>query len=313
MTRFRLFAAGLLCPLIIGAGSPQPAFNDRWPHYSPDGAHIVFTSTRAGRPAPYMMNSDGTSLVRVPVSLIGQQTFGGVAWFSNTRLLYTVYTPTRADDAAGSRFGVAFMSMSTSGLEPEMLYTGINIERPAVPPSQRSIAFEAEHGSFQPQPNIDVETVDLSTLSLHVLTLDDGEYIQAAWSPDGSRIAFACAKGKEPLQICTMRSDGTDSHVVTSGAGVRQWPSWSPDGERIAYFEEMQIDGKTDSTINVVDADGKGDHVITAHSGVERDETPVWAPDGASIAFQTDRLGDGFRIAVVSPDGSDFRVLSPPR
>jgi Tol biopolymer transport system component len=295
----------------LPAAQAAPAIvNDTWPHFSPDGSRIAFDSNRGGQRAPYIMQSDGSAVTSVPVVTREGQKFGSVAWLSDSTLLYSLYEPIRLGAVDDGGEIDAFMSATTSGLEPEMLYTGINVQRPAASPSRDALVFEAEHGAFQSQPNIDIETVELATLTVHVLTHDDGEYIQAAWSPDGAKIAYACATGKQTLQICTMKTDGTDVRVLTSESGSHQWPAWSPDSKRIAYFDEKQVNGKTDSTIGVVNADGGNEHAITAHSGVVRDETPAWSPDGASIAFQTDRMGAGFRIAVIHPDGSGLQVLT---
>jgi len=284
--------------------------NDNWPHFSPDGSHIAFVSNRGGQRAPYIMLSDGSAITRVPVVLQDKQFFGSVGWLSAAKLLYTLYTPIRLGAYDNGGEIDVFMSEMTSGLKPELVYAGINIQRPDASPSRESLVFEAEHGAFQTQPNIDVEMVDLSTLTLHVLTHNDGTYIQTAWSPDGVKIAYACAPRKQPLQICTMKTDGTDVKVLTSDSGSHQWPAWSPDSKRIAYFNETKIDGRIDSTICVVDSDGGNEHAITSHTGIIRDETPSWAPDGASIVFQTDRTGSGFRIAVIHPDGSGLQFLT---
>ena len=259
---------------------------------------------------PYIMLSDGSAMTSVPIMLQQQQSFGNVAWLSDAQLLYTLYSPIAFGGINNGGEVDLFMTATTSGGEPKTLYSGINLQRPAGSPSQATLAFEAEHGPFQAQPNIDVETLDVSTLTLHILTHNDGTYIQAAWSPDGSKIAYACAKGKQSLQICTMNSDGTNMRILTAGMNSHQWPAWSPDSKRIAYFNEAQIAGKIDSTIFIVDVDDSHERAVTSHTGVSRDETPSWAPNGREIVFQTDRLGSGFRIAVVRPDGSALTMLT---
>ena len=49
-----------------------------------------------------------------------------------------------------------------------------------------------------------------------------------AWSPDGSRIAFASTREGGTLSLWTMAPDGSDLRRVTDGHG--EYPDWSPDG-----------------------------------------------------------------------------------
>jgi len=70
----------------------------------------------------------------------------------------------------------------------------------------------------------------------------------AAWSPDGRRIAFARAD-----QIWLMAPDGSDARPLTSGD--RRWdPVWSPDGRRLAFWYP---DG---SWLGVMNVDGSSEH-----------------------------------------------------
>ena len=64
---------------------------------------------------------------------------------------------------------------------------------------------------------------------------------EAAWSPDGSRIALDGQPG-----IAVVRTDGTHRTMITDADGNE--PEWSPDGKRIAYSGANGLE--------VVDADG---------------------------------------------------------
>jgi Tol biopolymer transport system component len=57
------------------------------------------------------------------------------------------------------------------------------------------------------------------------------------------------------------------------------------------------------STVTLTHGDGE-------YVQAPRDETRAWSPGGKQIAFQTDRLGAGFRIAIMNADGSDVRMLT---
>jgi TolB protein len=60
-----------------------------------------------------------------------------------------------------------------------------------------------------------------------------------AWSPDGSRIAFAQQRSDDRFRsdVCVMRADG--SGLINLTANLTRYasraPTWSPDGGRIAF------------------------------------------------------------------------------
>ncbi len=256
------------------------------------------------------MNVDGTNVRRVSPPLAAPATYGTVSWVHDGALLVTVYRPTLADGSDKGRSLVEFTSMAASGEDRRVLYAGINAERPDASPVGDELVYEQERGAFQSNPAIDLMILRPAVLSTRTLTHGDGEYVQAAWSRDGSAIAYACAQPRHELEICVMQADGSRARVITHGAESYQWPTWSPDGNHLAFFSETHKNGRVDSTIGTVDLDGRNQHSITGHSGIQRDETPSWSPSGQRIAFQTDRLGNGFRIATMNVDGSDVRILT---
>jgi serine/threonine protein kinase/Tol biopolymer transport system component len=54
--------------------------------------------------------------------------------------------------------------------------------------------------------------------------------LDAAWSPDGKRIAYT--RGTE---LFVAKSDGTESRLLVQLAGRPTWPRWSPDGKRLRF------------------------------------------------------------------------------
>lgn len=293
----------------VAAASPTPApIYDNGPHYSPDSTSLAFISNRGGQRQIYVIRTDGTGLTAVPAQVPGS--IGSVAWFPSGDLLFTTYESplaTGADDSIGA---VRFRRMSASGADGRILYQGMNVERPASSPTGRLLVFEAEHGPFGSHPDIDVMTFDIPTLTARTLTTG-GQNVQAAWSPDGTKIAYACGeKTTDELQICLMDADGGHPRAITSGPGSHEWPAWSPDSSRVAYFIAQRIGGVLDCNIATVGDNGGDPVILTRHTAPQRDETPSWSPDGAHIAFQTNRLGSGMRIAVRNADGTNVQMVT---
>ena len=97
-----------------------------------------------------------------------------------------------------------------------------------------------------------------------------------AWSPDGSKIAFArtfngpCRAEDTRADLFVINQDGTGETQLTTGPDWGILPSWSPDGSRIVY------DGGTWS-IHVINADGTGDVAIIPPNDSAISD-PDWGP-----------------------------------
>ena len=122
------------------------------------------------------------------------------------------------------------------------------------------------------------------------------------WSPDATHIGFVASvqhgEGRHvgPACGCSDRYDaiyvadanGSHLHLVTSHAYNEYGFDWSPDGKSILY-------GRTQRKgIYVIDADGRNNHRVTRDSPRPTEFGALtWAPDGRSIAYATDRTGNG--------------------
>jgi Tol biopolymer transport system component len=147
-----------------------------------------------------------------------------------------------------------------------------------------------------------------------------------AWSPDGSRIAFAFYREMSlAYAIWTMNPDGTDARQLVDlgdcggGGGCTGGLAWSPDGKLLAFHSRRGPLGPNGlsprvQAIYVVHSDGSGLRRINADG-----HDPSWSPDGSRIAFI--RGGDtgvappyvnmarpaGF--FTMAPNGSDVRPV----
>jgi hypothetical protein len=130
----------------------------------------------------------------------------------------------------------------------------------------------------------------------------------AAWSPDGRRIAYTYGDSSRVLQVRVVNADGSDTHVVThidSAEGSSQMPAWSPDGRRLA----VQVSRQHYGHIWVVDLTTGIATKLAAHGDSIADEVPAWFPDGKHIAFQSNRSGRE-EIWMMRDDGTELRQVT---
>jgi Tol biopolymer transport system component len=120
-----------------------------------------------------------------------------------------------------------------------------------------------------------------------------------AWSPNGSRIAFAQGSGEFSTDIYVMNADGTGQTNLTNHPAYHSRPAWSPDGRRIAFSSSRDGLGE----IYVMNADGTAPVNLT-NSPEASDAWPTWSPDGSRIAFGSTGEDENPEIYVMNADGT---------
>ncbi|WP_148232419.1 PD40 domain-containing protein [Janibacter sp. HTCC2649] len=126
----------------------------------------------------------------------------------------------------------------------------------------------------------------------HKITDGDFDNSWAAWSPDGTRLAFDSSRlapeaNGDLKEIFTMAPDGTDVHQVTNLGFFAGQPTWSPDGRWIAFTTDGG-DYPTSQGIYAIHPDGTGLHRIVALPAGPRSvwlDAPRFSPDGSRLAY----------------------------
>lgn len=185
----------------------------------------------------------------------------------------------------------------------------------AFPGKNGKIAFQSDRDG-----PLEIYTINPSGTAPTRITFRTGGHSEAAYSPDGSRIAFNSGNDIHVMKATGMNPDGTGSRALTTTGGAETEPTWSPDGTRIAFVSNtFSLDGETtdpllsDPEIWVMNADGSGSRPLTENTFPETD--PAWSPDGTTIAFESSRrpepwLDTDDNIYAMDANGSDQRNLT---
>jgi len=225
-----------------------PASDGEDGRWSPDGTRIAFTSYRDGNADIYLMNYDGSGVVQLTHDAADDTE---PAWSPDGRSIAFVSTRIGGSNvyvmnADGT--GVVSLTGTAGGFEPSWS------------PDGTRIAFSRVVRLC----NFDVCLADIFVIpaaggtGTDVTRSAEGQAYDPAWSPDGSRIAYA-----QDRQIYTIRPDGTGKTRISRDPAAQDVaPIWSPDGLRLAFTRYGD-----DKGIFVMNADGTGVTNISSQTG----------------------------------------------
>jgi len=253
---------------------------------SPDGKRIVFDSNRnraEGEPINtsdlFLMNTDGTEQTLLTRG-------GSPTWAPDSKHIAFhasasgTGTPLRTDPGSAttdSDIFVANVDDLLAGVEePRNITISPNKidDDPDWSRDGQSIVYTAhdvgDEGPNYPNPpfisnsaEIYVQNAD-GTGAPEQLTFNAEEERGPAWSPDGTRIAFACRRGGPDFEICVMSADGSNQVQLTSNSVQDLTPTWWPDGQQLVF--QSQAGGRFQ--LFVMEADGTAVTQITDTPGL---------------------------------------------
>jgi len=139
-----------------------------------------------------------------------------------------------------------------------------------------------------------------------------------AWSPDGSKLAFAYGLGDSRYVdsfnfdegIWVVNADGKGLRQVTQlspGTSFDFGPQWSPDGKRLVFVRsELKQQADAVFTVNL---DGTGLVQVTPWD-LNAGDGPDWSPDGKWLLFRGQPSDGSSNVYKAHPDGSGLVNLT---
>ncbi len=142
---------------------------------------------------------------------------------------------------------------------------------------------------------------DLNNGRQQLITQTNNPTFAPRWSPDGQFILYSMAIGGN-TDIYKISVNGGKPQRLTSSPRIDVGGSFSPDGKQIVF----ESDRSGSQQLYIMNSDGSNQRRISFGGG--RFATPEWSPRGDLIAFT--KIGGGFRVGTMRPDGSNQRLLT---
>jgi Tol biopolymer transport system component len=260
---------------------------------------IAFVSTRGGgAPNIYTIGFRGDNLTRL--TDIDRVRDSSPSWSADGKKIVFQSDATKNYSGAICRMGIHTMNANGTNEESVTSRRGRCDQDPAFSPSGRKIVFDS----------FGLLTVNVNGSNRTRLTNWSGGVVgtmNAAWSPNGKKIAFNNYPQEDPHGIFTINPDGSDRTFVAAGATD---PDWSPDGTEFTYVcAYPRYPGSNSYTTEVHKGNGACTDDTRLTNDTANDIDPAFSPGGGKIVFSSNRDGDR-DLYIMDADGTDVRQLT---
>jgi dipeptidyl aminopeptidase/acylaminoacyl peptidase len=208
------------------------------PEWSPDGKYLAFLSARKGETTQvWLLNrlgGEATQLTNFP------QAVDSLVWSPDGKRLCLVMR-----DASREEFEAAKdredADKSGEKVEKE--------KKAAKPWVIDRLQFKSDEVGYLDHRRTHLYVFDVASKKAAQVTGGDYDDASPAWSPDGTKLAFASNRSADPdrnynTDVWVVSADNADkgAHLtqITTNPGEDHSPAWSPDGKWIAYVTQTE-------------------------------------------------------------------------
>jgi hypothetical protein len=276
-----------------------PGDNARGVSRSPDGRLVSFWTSDGSGSHLYVVGVDGQHKRELAPDLSLGWPDAIDVWSSDSRFLATEVWL----DGEGTRIIVADV---VTGSARVVTPPGLIAHSPLWSPDDRWIAFAEETNGMRSLAVIRTDGSGKRTISGDIVGVAGPD----TWSPDGTWIYFDASgtlgsKRDNGVYRASV-AGGFSQLLIGNGLALDAAfaPASSPDGTLIVFIAPRSERQAFD--LYIANSDGSGSHRL-----LERATHDGWSADGRYILTEWTPADQPGGLAVITPDGSDFRVLLP--
>lgn len=217
-------------------------WNDEYPVWSPDGAHIAFTADREGTYDIFIMEADGSKITRLTTSKAHEK---DPSWFPDgKRVAYS------SEIKKFIRKQLTLWLVDIQTKKTERIIPGYNKGHaiPNVSPKGNLLTFTGKRTM-----GWDAATYDMQQNNVQFLD-EGGKSCRARFSKDGEKLAYVSSKADGKGDIWIMNPDGSGKTRLTERDETYDYfPAWSPDSKFVVFNSSKQHDHDGDWALYVID------------------------------------------------------------
>lgn len=259
------------------------------------GNTIYFNSDRSGTFNLYAYDVPSAKTTQVT-----KHTTWDVRWPSSDhagRIVYELNGELQLYDTKSAKSSPIAITVPDDGLwkRPSRIVVAGNIEGFSLSPKGERMLVTARG---------DIFTLPIDKGPTRNLTKSSSAHDrEAAWSPDGARIAFISDKtGEEELYVMDQGGAGAPEQLTSGGSAQRFGLVWAPDGKRIAFRDK---DGK-------LYLYGFDDKKVTTVASTVRGQIGdyTWSVKGGFLAFSIRGDNGNGRVYIWSPKDNQLHPVT---